>query len=74
MIHVGVREDTGIDRFGIERQLAVALIGDVAFALKHAAVQQQPLAVDGEQMHRAGDGAGRTPELNLHEWPPLSDM
>ena len=35
-------------------------------ALEQAAFEQQPFAVDLEEIHRAGGGAGRAEEMDFH--------
>ena len=52
--------------FGSKGEVAVDLVGVLARALVEAAVQQDALAVDFEQMLRAGGGAGGTAEFEFH--------
>jgi hypothetical protein len=66
MIHVRVTQDDGVNLLRVERKAAIALDGFLAVALKEAAFEQQPLAVDLEQIHRAGGGARRAEEVDLH--------
>ena len=66
MIHVRVAQDDGVNLPRVERKAAVALDGFLAMALEEAAFEQQPFAVDLEQIHRAGGGARRAEEVDLH--------
>jgi hypothetical protein len=78
MIHVRVAQDDGINLLRVERKTTVALDGFLAVALKEAAFEQQPPAVDLDQVHRTGGGARRAEEVDLHgekmlnEWPKSS--
>ena len=67
VIHVRVAQDNGINLLRVERKAAVALDGFLTVALEEAAFEQQPLAVDFEQIHRAGGGARRAEEVDLHQ-------
>ena len=66
VIDVCMAENDRVYFLGNEAKVAVQNIRFLAQALKQAAVQQEPLAVDGEQVHGTGDRAGRAPELDLH--------
>jgi hypothetical protein len=61
-----VAQDDGVNLLRVERKTAVALDGFLAVALEEAAFEQQPFAVDLEQVHRAGGGARRAEEVDLH--------
>src|SRR5262249_31735604 len=66
MINVRVAQHHRVERFGVEGEIAIALDGFLALALKEAALQQQPRAVDFEQIHRAGRRARGAEEMDLH--------
>jgi hypothetical protein len=66
VVHVRVAQDDGVNLPRVERKTAVALDGFLAMALKKAAFEQQSLAIDFEQKHRAGGGARRAEEVDLH--------
>src|SRR5439155_27270920 len=48
------------------REIAILEVGFLTTALGHPAVQQNPFAAGFQQVHRAGDGPGRTPEREFH--------
>jgi hypothetical protein len=66
VIHVRVAQDDGVNLLRVERETAVALDGFLAMTLKEAAFEQQPSAVDLDQIHRTGGGARRAEEMDLH--------
>gem|GEM_PF-2696681 len=66
MVGMRVGEHHHIDRLGIEGQVPVALVAFRPFALIKAAVEQNFLTVDLDQMLRAGDGAGCAVKADLH--------
>jgi len=72
VIDVGVGQDDLVDRAGVVRRLAVALKGFLALALEQAAVQQDAVAVDFEEVLRAGDRPRRTVERDSHDLLPLA--
>ena len=55
MIDVCVRQHDGIQLFDRVWQLSILLSGFLASSLKHPAVERDRIAVDVEQMTRAGD-------------------
>ena len=55
MVEMGVGKDERLHRRGVVGQLAVLLVGLVAPALEHAAVDLQHPAVDVEKMLGPGD-------------------
>jgi len=74
VIHVRVAQDDGVNLLRIERETAVALDGFLAMALEETAFEQQPFAVDLEQIHRAGGGARRAEEVDLHGEKMLKEL
>ena len=58
MVNVRMAQHHGIQRFRIEREIQVALVGVGPTPLVHAALQQDALAVDFDQEHGAGDILG----------------
>ena len=66
VVNVRVAQDDGINRSWIERKIRVALGGFLAMPLEKATFEQQPFAIDLEQIHRAGGGARRAEEMDLH--------
>lgn len=66
MIDVRMAQNGGIDFFGIEREVAIALNRFFAFTLEKTALEQKSLAVDLEEIHRAGGGASRAEKTDLH--------
>ena len=70
VIDVGVREHHHVDIFGIEGEIQVAFIAELALALVKTAIQQDFGVVDFQQVHGAGDGAGRAPKCDFHHSPP----
>ena len=61
VVDVGVAEDDRVDLVGVEREVAVALPGLLAAALVQAAVEQDLVVADFEQVHRPGDAARPPP-------------
>lgn len=66
MVDVGVGEDDAVDRFGVKRELTIALHGFCTAALVEAAVEQETLAIDFNQVLGAGGGAGGAAEFDFH--------
>ena len=66
VIDMRVAEDDRIDLLRVEGEVAVALDGFAAPALEQAALQQQPLAVELEEIQRPGRRAGGAEEMNSH--------
>src|SRR5262249_14766295 len=62
VVDVGVAEDDGVDLVRVEREVAVPLPGLLAAALVQAAVEQDLVVADLQQVHRAGHAAGGPPE------------
>jgi len=58
----------------VERKAAVALDGFFAVALEEAAFEQQPFAVDLDEIHRTGGGARRAEEVDLHGEKMLKEL
>ena len=68
MVDVGVGEDHDVDLARVEvGEAAVDLVALLAVALVEAAIQQDPGAVDFEQVLGTGGGAGGTAEFQFHE-------
>jgi hypothetical protein len=74
MIHVRVAQDHGVNLPRVERKAAVALDGFFAVALEEAAFEQQPFAVDLDEIHRTGGGARRAEEVDLHGEKMLKEL
>src|SRR5882757_5662061 len=66
MIDVRMAENDSINLFRIEREFAIALDRLLAFALEQAAFEKKTVAVDLEEIHRAGGRASRAQETDLH--------
>ena len=66
VIDVRMREDDGVDLVDGTRQACVLLTRLAAPSLKHAAVEQNGLPIDSEDVTGARDLAGGTGELDLH--------
>ena len=66
VVNMRVAEDDRIDLLRVEGEVAVALDGFAPPALKQAALQQQPLPVQLEEINRSGGRAGRAEEMNSH--------
>jgi DNA-binding response OmpR family regulator len=62
MVNVGMTEDDPVDPPGIDRQLGVERLRLAAPTLEEAGVEEDPGPSGLEQVHRAGDPAGGTPE------------
>ena len=67
VVDVGVGEDDAVDLFGVEGEGAIAFHGLGAAALEEAAVEEDALAVDFEEVLRTGGGAGGTAEFDFHQ-------
>src|SRR5262249_1543615 len=66
VIDVRVTQHGPIDSAWIERKLAIALHRLAATALEQAALKQQLLPIDFQQIHRAGGRAGRSEKMDEH--------
>jgi len=69
MVDVSMRENHGIDGGSRERKIAILAVGVFAAALVHPAIEKKAPAAGFDQVHGAGDLAGRTPESKLHKGP-----
>ena len=68
MVDVRVGKDHCVDRLRIEvRETAVHLISMLARTLLEAAIQQDALAINLQQMLRAGGGASGTAKFEFHK-------
>ena len=54
--------DDRVDLVRVEREVAVALAGLLALALVQAAIEQNLVVADFEEVHRSGHASGRAPE------------
>ena len=70
VVDVRVRKDDRVDLARVERQVPIALECDLSPSLEHPAIQEQVEAVGVHQVHRSGDGARCTPELDVHRGTP----
>ena len=66
VINVRVRKHHRVNGRHVERQLLVALARFLPPPLEHPTVQQNPMPVRLDQVHRAGDRLGRAPKLQFH--------
>ena len=66
VVNVRVTEHDGVNSLRVKGEVAVALDGFAAVALKQAAFEQEPLSVELKQIERARGGAGRAEEVNAH--------
>src|SRR3972149_4528228 len=66
VIDVGMRQDEGVDRNRLKREVEVSFVGVVAAALVEAAIQQQSMTVDPEQMARASHRLSGPMKRDLH--------
>jgi hypothetical protein len=66
VINMGVTEDDGVDLLWVERKTAIALDGFATPPLKQAALQQEPLPIQLEEIDRPGGRASSTEEMNSH--------
>ena len=71
VVNVRVAQDGGVNLARVERKAAVAVRGLLAVALVEAAFEQQALAVDLDEIHGAGGGAGRAEEMDFHWFQDL---
>jgi hypothetical protein len=67
VVDVRVGEHHGIDGGAGKGQMPVLRVGILAPALVQTAIEEKSLAAGFEQVHGAGDGAGRAPEGELHQ-------
>ncbi len=67
VVDVGVGEDDAVDLLGVEGEGTIALHGLGAAALEEAAVEEDALAVDFEEVLRTGGGAGGAAEFDFHQ-------
>jgi hypothetical protein len=74
VIHVRVAQDDGVNQLRVEWKAAVALDGFLAVALEEAAFEQQPLAIDLDEIHRTSGGARRAEEVDLHGEKMLKEL
>ena len=73
MVDMGMGENDVINRVGIEAQVAVHGICFEAFALEHAAIEQDLLAsCSGDEVFAACYFAGRAEEFDFHKSESLS--
>ncbi len=66
MVDMSVGEDHGVDRVGVERQVAVAVFAFAARPLVEAAIEQDARAVNVEQVLRTGHRSRRAVKRDLH--------
>ena len=66
MVDVGVGEDHGVDLGGIEPEGLVDLVGFLAAALEHAAIEKNAGIVEFEEVLGTGDLVGAAEEMPLH--------
>jgi hypothetical protein len=64
---VGVGEDNAVDLLGVEGKGTIAFHGLGAATLEEAAVEEDALAVDFEEVLRTGGGAGGAAEFDFHQ-------
>lgn len=62
VVDVGVREDDGVNVATVKGKIAVALFGFTAAALVEAAIEQDALTVQLEDVHGTGDCFGGSPK------------
>jgi hypothetical protein len=68
MVDVSVREQHGIDRGNLEWEFAIALLGFLSAALKHAAVEQIVRAFRLQLVCGTSDAASGAMKRDLHPW------
>ena len=66
VVNVCMAQDHGVNLPRVERKTAVALRGFLTMPLEQTAFEQEPFAVDLEEIHRAGGGARRPQEMDFH--------
>src|SRR5678815_2764368 len=66
MIDVRVAQDHGIKVLWVEGKMAIALNRFLALPLEKTALQQEPLPVDLQQVHRSRGRASRAVEMDSH--------
>lgn len=66
VVNVGVAEDHGVDGGGIEGEFGAVFDGFVAMALIKAALDQEALAIDFEEVFGAGGAFGGAEEGQFH--------
>jgi hypothetical protein len=71
VVDVRVREHDGIDLSRAEGEVAVDLPGLAAAALVKATIEEQPLSVNPNLMHRTCNRTNRTPKSYSHKSPLL---
>ena len=69
MVVVGVRDDDRVERAGVERELAVGAAGVDPLGIEEAAIEQQPVRADLQQMGATGDLPGRSMERDSQPTP-----
>ena len=67
VVDVGVGEDNAVDLLGVEGKGTIAFHGLGAATLEEAAVEEDALAVDFEEVLRTGGGAGGAAEFDFHQ-------
>ena len=73
VVDVGVAQDHGVDRRGIERVVAIGAVGFVSLALHQPAVEEDAVSVGLDQVARAGHRPRRAVKRDLHPWSPQGD-
>ena len=64
VIDVGVRDDDRVQRRRIELEVAPVPLAQLLQSLEEPAIEQHAAPAGGNEVHRAGDGSGRTEKLN----------
>jgi len=68
MVHVGMRYDDRINRLRIEREIKIALICLGPASLKKAAIEEDIVTVNAEEMSRTGHCAVSAVECDANQW------
>ena len=68
MVNMGMAENRCLDRANVEWEVTIALNRFTAPALEKAALEEDSLAVEFQQVHRACGGARGAEKMNSH-WP-----
>jgi hypothetical protein len=66
MIDMGMGKHHVRNQFGAEWKGFVSKLGIFALALKHPAIQKNPILAAGQQMHGAGDFSGSAIKSDIH--------
>ena len=69
VVDMGVGQDHGIHGDGIESEGAVDFVGVLAAALEESAIEQDPRAIDFQEVFGAGHRVGAAEEMPLHAGP-----